>query len=951
MRHAACILTLALADVVVAQPDEGLVLHYAFDEGAGEVVRDQSGNGLDGRIVHARRSGVPDKAEWVREGNRKVLRLDGWTHIEAGTKVNALMGDSGTLETWCLPEEIGGGLIAWTAPHTAGAPYWPDQRLVLSFWTYRDSRLAGVLGNGVENTRNGLLHPVEKGKWGHLAMTFDGAELRLFVNGEQVSFLPQTVSPDFHDVPLRIGQSNGLGGYNLKGRMAEVRIYDRALSVEELARHFVEGVKRLGIEIPVSVGVTTRLDAKRGELTVLGDLSRIPDLPERSALSVQLRDAEGNVLQDKTTPIPESAGAVAVALPTASLAAGLHDVSVAVKDMEADKVLIEPTIARWYFPETAQTSGTPPARKVLNNLVTQLISKDNLAYTPYQEVPFINPRKGWVFVSTTVKIGNSGLITVAVDTEAKDDAFVHCTVDKPTTETMRFLSAGEHTLGIWSEQYKKTDPIPTVTRLVVRAVPAMMICGFPGGCYVSGYTEPWGGYYSFAFLQKDVLPNLNTFVGQPHARWNPKRAQWKRRGGRWLLEQPMPDKMRATLKDVPTPLTGDYAYDYWTKGPGFTRADFDGVMADEVSTGDNRPDFQGYIEAVKRIAATPAFRDKAVHMWGGAAAMCVPSLARDFLHVVMDSGYALAPNTYLSEAPTVEQARALLDLRIRRVMERAAQARPGLPRHVIMNLGFNSVPPWTADLNPHVDYKVFLDMQFQHLAVSPECCGLWGVMMYKMGYADEETLRWTGRLFRHYCIEGNTSLLSGRYGFTYNLRHIHNADFNEGSTGWMLDAAEPGSLTTGTMRGLHQFFGRYHGANEGNDFLLMKRSTQRPNRVSQDVLGLQPGWLYSMKLFAADHRDLVQAKSEQKRLAASIAITNTETIVAKSFVSDVRGRGGVVQYRGKEAPFMNYHRRVFRANGATARLTISDWANETTPGGPIGQETLVNFIEIQPYLE
>jgi hypothetical protein len=50
-------------------------------------------------------------------------------------------------------------------------------------------------------------------------------------------------------------------------------------------------------------------------------------------------------------------------------------------------------------------------------------------------------------------------------------------------------------------------------------------------------------------------------------------------------------------------------------------------------------------------------------------------------------------------------------------------------------------------------------------------------------------------------------------------------------------------------------------------------------------------------------------------------------------------------------PFwMNYHWRVFRAMGPTAKLTVSDWAGDATPGGPIGQETMFNFIEIQPYV-
>jgi hypothetical protein len=46
---------------------------------------------------------------------------------------------------------------------------------------------------------------------------------------------------------------------------------------------------------------------------------------------------------------------------------------------------------------------------------------------------------------------------------------------------------------------------------------------------------------------------------------------------------------------------------------------------------------------------------------------------------------------------------------------------------------------------------------------------------------------------------------------------------------------------------------------------------------------------------------------------------------------------------------MNYHWRVFRAEGETAELTVSDWASPDDPGGLPGQELIFNFIEIQPY--
>ena len=120
---------------------------------------------------------------------------------------------------------------------------------------------------------------------------------------------------------------------------------------------------------------------------------------------------------------------------------------------------------------------------------------------------------------------------------------------------MRFLSAGNHKLRIWFDAYSLSGVVPpgeeqaTLTRLVVRAVPAMMYCGWPGGCYVPGYSEPWGGYYSFAFLEKDVLRNINTLIGVPAPRWDPDRAEWKRRGGHCLQEMPLPGKIRSVLKE------------------------------------------------------------------------------------------------------------------------------------------------------------------------------------------------------------------------------------------------------------------------------------------------------------------------------------------------------------------------------------------------------------------
>ncbi len=50
-------------------------------------------------------------------------------------------------------------------------------------------------------------------------------------------------------------------------------------------------------------------------------------------------------------------------------------------------------------------------------------------------------------------------------------------------------------------------------------------------------------------------------------------------------------------------------------------------------------------------------------------------------------------------------------------------------------------------------------------------------------------------------------------------------------------------------------------------------------------------------------------------------------------------------------PWFNHHRVMFRATAPTATLTISDWASTDKPGGPDGQERMVNYLQLKPWLE
>ena len=134
----------------------------------------------------------------------------------------------------------------------------------------------------------------------------------------------------------------------------------------------------------------------------------------------------------------------------------------------------------------------------------------------------------------------------------------------------------------------------------------------------------------------------------------------------------------------------------------------------------------------------------------------------------------------------------------------------------------------------------------------------------------------------------------------------------------------------------------------GDAFLWMKRSKQGPNTFSQTIKNLEPGRLYSMKMFSCDYHDLVNPTAkkieEANKFTGNVAIEGVDTDTKRSFTE---------MYASNPEPkipiWITYHWKVFRAKTRTAKLTVSDWPSE--PMSLFSQEQTFNFIEIQPYHE
>jgi hypothetical protein len=198
----------------------GLVAAYSFDEGAGSSVADASANGNTGAIAGA---------AWSASGKfGGALSFDGSSSVVTVQDAPSLDLTTGmTLEAWVNPAAAGTTWRTAVLKEQDGAA-----GLVYALYANADSgRPAASAFVGADSNVQAGSAPL--GVWTFLAATYDGAILRLFVNGAQVGTLPLGGPMLTSAGPLRIG-GNGVWNEWFQGRIDNVRVYDRPLSQLEL---------------------------------------------------------------------------------------------------------------------------------------------------------------------------------------------------------------------------------------------------------------------------------------------------------------------------------------------------------------------------------------------------------------------------------------------------------------------------------------------------------------------------------------------------------------------------------------------------------------------------------------------------------------------------------------------------------------------------------------------
>jgi hypothetical protein len=222
-----------------------LVAAYAFDEGTGTTVADLSGNGHTGTIVNATwaTTGKYGSALQFNGGNAKVSIPDA-----ASLRLTTGM----TLEAWVNPSAV---TSLWR-----DVIYKGNDNYYLMATTNLDGLPAG--GGTFAGTTISLLGTslLPLNTWTHLAATYDGTMLRLYVNGTPVASVPRTDAMTTSTNPLEIG-GDFIYGQFFQGMIDEVRVYNIALAPSQIQADVLTPVGA-----PVSTVTFSRPDIDFGSL-------------------------------------------------------------------------------------------------------------------------------------------------------------------------------------------------------------------------------------------------------------------------------------------------------------------------------------------------------------------------------------------------------------------------------------------------------------------------------------------------------------------------------------------------------------------------------------------------------------------------------------------------------------------------------------------------------------
>jgi len=204
----------------------GLIGYWKFDETTGTSTYDSSGNGNVGTLVNS-----PTRQSGTNCQIGSCLGFDGSTNYVTSSDSNFLdIAGNLTVSAWAKWNSFKNyGLIVEKGPANGSI-----NTTNYAIWSYADNTIKGFIGNGSANNETDYISAsvLTTGVWHLVNLVADGSSLSIYVDSAFRASSTQTVTSAANAYPLYITAPT----YTLDGSIDDVRVYNRALSANEISQ-------------------------------------------------------------------------------------------------------------------------------------------------------------------------------------------------------------------------------------------------------------------------------------------------------------------------------------------------------------------------------------------------------------------------------------------------------------------------------------------------------------------------------------------------------------------------------------------------------------------------------------------------------------------------------------------------------------------------------------------
>lgn len=215
---------------------------WDFDEAAGTTAKDSSGYGNNGTLqgdTAWRLASV--NPGYTPTGNGSSLYFDGSGDYVSHT-TNNVNAQHGTVEGWVKPN-VAYPWGFWQT-HNANGQNWLDW---ISMFMYSSGTFYFRMGNGSSCCTNDVTFSnteIPTGKWSHLAFTWGGTTMKVYINGKEIASRTNAVFQSVVDPGARIGQGHSI---TMNGFIDNLNIYEKSLFSAQIQKLYAEGAREHGL--------------------------------------------------------------------------------------------------------------------------------------------------------------------------------------------------------------------------------------------------------------------------------------------------------------------------------------------------------------------------------------------------------------------------------------------------------------------------------------------------------------------------------------------------------------------------------------------------------------------------------------------------------------------------------------------------------------------------------